>query len=448
MFACLQAPLSPEQQETLLQPYPHTLRASVREVLRRLSEHPLAVDQTLPDSAQPPVLHAMQGLARGGLLHFDSAPANAALQLVPASPYFELEPTHSVHTGQLVLSRFFSLQRHGDELRLRNPNALCYLRVCDPGLLPLLGRFTRPANLHRRDLPKALVSQADGLIDLLLRARILLPCDFEGRSEEDRDPLLEQWDAHDLMFHAASRFGRSEKPIGGTFRFKGVLPAQPPVKPNPWKERAIPLPVPDLARLWWQDPPLTQVLESRRSNRSHSPVGLSIDELGGLLYRCLRNRHRYDSAYGEFVSRPYPNGGANYEQEFYLTINQCAGLDRGLYYYDPEAHAVCLVSGPCAEMEALLTDAWHANAMQCRPQVLITIASRFARFNWKYTGMSYAAQLKNVGAIYQTLYLVATAMGLAACGLGTGNADRFSRLTGLAWSEEGSIGEFMIGRAL
>jgi SagB-type dehydrogenase family enzyme len=62
--------------------------------------------------------------------------------------------------------------------------------------------------------------------------------------------------------------------------------------------------------------------------------------------------------------------------------------------------------------------------------------------------MSYAAQLKNVGVIYQTLYLVATAMNIGACGLGTGNADRFARLTGLPYLEEGSIGEFMLGRPL
>ena len=59
--------------------------------------------------------------------------------------------------------------------------------------------------------------------------------------------------------------------------------------------------------------------------------------------------------------------------------------------------------------------------------------------------MSYATQLKNVGSIYQTMYLVATSMNIGACGLGIGNSDRFNKITGLPYMEEGTIGEFMLG---
>jgi hypothetical protein len=50
-----------------------------------------------------------------------------------------------------------------------------------------------------------------------------------------------------------------------------------------------------------------------------------------------------------------------------------------------------------------------------------------------------------VGVLYQTFYLVATAMNLAACGLGLGNADRFRRLASTNYFEESSVGEFMLG---
>jgi SagB-type dehydrogenase family enzyme len=62
--------------------------------------------------------------------------------------------------------------------------------------------------------------------------------------------------------------------------------------------------------------------------------------------------------------------------------------------------------------------------------------------------MSYSAQLKNVGVIYQTMYLVATSMGIGGCALGLGNTDRFCAMTGLDWFEEGSVGEFMVVRRL
>ena len=78
-------------------------------------------------------------------------------------------------------------------------------------------------------------------------------------------------------------------------------------------------------------------------------------------------------------------------------------------------------------------------------QVLVILASRFQRMSWKYNSSSYHATLKNVGALYQTMYLVATAMGLAPCGLGGGDSELFCQATGLQFHEETSVGEFMLG---
>ena len=48
--------------------------------------------------------------------------------------------------------------------------------------------------------------------------------------------------------------------------------------------------------------------------------------------------------------------------------------------------------------------------------MLITIAARFQRVSWKYAAMAYVTILKHVGVVYQTMYLVATARGLARAG--------------------------------
>ena len=79
------------------------------------------------------------------------------------------------------------------------------------------------------------------------------------------------------------------------------------------------------------------------------------------------------------------------------------------------------------------------------PQVLIIIAARFQRLSWKYQSMAYNVLLKNVGALYQTMYLVATAMDLAPCALGGGDSDLFARATGLDYYAETSVGEFLLG---
>jgi oxazoline/thiazoline dehydrogenase len=79
------------------------------------------------------------------------------------------------------------------------------------------------------------------------------------------------------------------------------------------------------------------------------------------------------------------------------------------------------------------------------PQVLIILAARFQRVTWKYSAMAYATVLKNVGVLYQTMYLVATAMGLAPCALGGGDSDIFAAATGGDYYAETSVGEFLLG---
>jgi SagB-type dehydrogenase family enzyme len=92
----------------------------------------------------------------------------------------------------------------------------------------------------------------------------------------------------------------------------------------------------------------------------------------------------------------------------------------------------------------LQTALWSSGG-QCVPQVLIVLTARFARIMWKYQAMAYAAILKHVGVVYQTMYLVATAMGLAPCALGSGNSDLFAKAAGLDYYAETSVGEFMLG---
>jgi SagB-type dehydrogenase family enzyme len=211
-------------------------------------------------------------------------------------------------------------------------------------------------------------------------------------------------------------------------------------------KNGIPLYRPSSEQVALHDPPFSYVLESRRSNRAHNQSRpIAAETLGEFLFRAARNRYHYTTEIGTFTSRPYPSGGGSYELELYLTINQCSGLQRGFYYYDPEHHSISLIESPNEDMERMLYDAWISSARSCWPQVLITIASRFQRVSWKYSGMAYATQLKNTGVLFQTLYLVATAMNLAACGLGLGNTARFCKLAQTDFFAEGSIGEFMLG---
>lgn len=351
--------------------------------------------------------------------------------------------------GPWRLSRFAYARRDGASLRLESPRGEAVLTILEPHAAGLLVDLLRPvtsADLLRCKSWLDGPAGVDALLCLLRAAMLVDPCDAEGHTVEDIRSDLQQWEFHDLLFHYRSRQGRHDAPLGATFRFRGRLDPQPAVKPNRWSATAIPLQRPSPATILAKDPPFSTVLESRRSIRAHNDARpITLESLSEFLFRAARNRYRYMTDLGEFASRPYPTGGASYEAEVYVTVNQCAGLERGFYYYDPEGHALCFIEPANADLEAMLDGAWVSSAGQCRPQVLLTIASRFQRVAWKYSGMAYATQLKNVGVLYQTFYLVATAMNLAACGLGLGDTARFCRLAHTNYFEEGSIGEFMLG---
>ena len=86
-----------------------------------------------------------------------------------------------------------------------------------------------------------------------------------------------------------------------------------------------------------------------------------------------------------------------------------------------------------------------ACVMSSDPQVVPVIAARFGRVMWKYDAVAYSLVLKHVGVYMQTVYLVATAMGLAVCGVGGGDSADFAAATGLDFYAQGSVGEMILG---
>ncbi len=121
-------------------------------------------------------------------------------------------------------------------------------------------------------------------------------------------------------------------------------------------------------------------------------------------------------------------------------------LRRGFYHYDADRHALVPIAARAQELDALLAGAEFAMGAPAAPQVLITIAARFGRVSWKYSSVAYSLILKDVGVLLQTLYLMATDMGLGGCAIGTNNIDLFEKMTGIDFHVEGPVGQFALGR--
>lgn len=348
------------------------------------------------------------------------------------------EPPHDV-----MLSRFALLRRDGDAMVIESPRAWCDVRLLDPAAAGVVaGLATRSA-----ERPAAPGELGRALLADLWWSGILVDADGEERTELP----YRQWKPHELWFHERSRGGHRAYAGGG---FGGTGWARGEFEPLPARHEPrfpgprMALARPDLAVLKKSDPSLTEVLESRTSIRQHDDGDpLTFDELGQFLYRCARTREIAPYEGVEYKSKPYPSGGSTYELEIYPLVRNVAGLSPGMYHYDADDHELVLVAADDPTTRRLLRRAqMSARPKPGPPQVVLVISARFGRIMWKYEAMSYALILKHVGVLYQTMYAVATAMGLAPCGLGSGDSVLFAEITGLDPVVEGGVGEFMLGR--
>jgi SagB-type dehydrogenase family enzyme len=406
--------------------------------------------------------YAVQRLARRGLVSRSVLSGERRLAtLVPVSttPVMLGRPGPVPPGRRYRLSRFAYLRREGDAMVVESPTAHARVVLHNPAASALAASLAFDCTLSElTDRATRMPSEAVPLVLGLIADAGMVEHDDAGRAEGDGGDkpgpaALDAWEFHDLLFHARTRRGRTDAPFGGTYRLAGRMDPLPPLRLIPG-DAALPLFRPDLARLEEQDPPLARVVEARRSQRVYGDRPLDARQLGEFLYRVARIREQQDLELETpsgpmrvaMVFRPYPSGGALYELEFYAVVAACEGVEPGLHYYEPRGHALVPIRGRTAEVEGLLRDAAESAGISPDAiQVLLIVSARLPRLSWKYASIAYALVLKHVGVVLHSMYLAATAMGLAPCALGAGDSDLFARAAGTDYYAETSVGEFLLG---
>lgn len=356
-------------------------------------------------------------------------------------PLARLVPTAAAFTGigevpcNAKLSRFAHIRLENGTPVLRCPFGFARVELLHTAAATLVFRLmsARIATTHEGgNASRALLRlfAAAGAID---------------SGESDSSPTS-TWDFEDALLFGRTRTGRHDMPRGATYRFAGELAPLPAVKPAMSGE-TVALFRPDSTE---NSTTLQHALEARRSRRVHGNVPITAEQLGELLFRAaaLRSEPRLagtgTQAY-EIARRVHPGAGACHPLEIYALVDRCTGLGAGLYHYDASAHGLVHLQVDERRADRLLDPARANMDGGETPQVLLIIAARFRRIGWKYEGVAYALLLAELGALYQTLHLVAESMGLAGCPLGAGDGEAFSALIGVPSAEESSIGEFMLG---
>ena len=396
-------------------------------------------------------------LAQSGLLEYRFGSARADQHQVVIEPQVSDYWPKAAKLGDkdvIALSRFAYLRRRGNEMVLESPRAGALFRICDPRIAAALALLSKPQKISALRRQPGFVGLE--LLALLVDCQILFKIDApkgDGLRPSEGDDNLVLWDFHDLLFHTHSTEGRQANPLGGVYPYAGRIPPPPAVRPH-WQGKKIDLRKFSITASKTPSP-FVSLLHERHSTRDFDdarPVTLA--ELARFLDHAARIRSTWKSSVDmdnggpevSYAARPYPSGGSAYELELYLTVGNCEGLTRGFYHYDADLHALVPIAARAQELDAQLMSAEFAMGASAPPQILITIAARFARVSWKYSSVAYSLILKDVGVLLQTLYLTATDMGLGGCAIGTNNIDQFAKMTGLEFHVEGPVGQFALGR--
>jgi SagB-type dehydrogenase family enzyme len=312
--------------------------------------------------------------------------------------------------------------------------------VASSAILRLLMLFRTPQELEL--LCKGRSAEESAVIQRFARlaesAGVLIPAnDLPNRRQDEFD--TQKWDFHDLLFHTSSREGTNRGAIGATYRFGDEVCPEPAIARGVSSRLSVSLQIPQLL----PDHSIVDVLSNRRTRYECGPMPLEV--LSAFLFHTCRVTQTLKNGTDTLVTKLYPSGGSRHPLEVYALAFRCPGLGPGLYHYESNDHRLSLVQSWNTELEAFLIDAVQATGcLKEYPSVLFLISARFARTAFKYEGIAYRLILIELGALFQTMYLVASWMNLAPCALGSGNSRRFSDVIGVNAGSETTVGEFML----
>jgi SagB-type dehydrogenase family enzyme len=327
-----------------------------------------------------------------------------------------------------LVSPFAQVSWRAGRIELGSAVSGAALETDNPDLLRAVHAFARAASVEDvlRTLRGYDPEESAACIDALIEAGVLI------KAAEAEAMTGHHWERAALAYHTKSR-----QP---GFRKKSMPTTSPDAGSR--SGRAIPLDRP--VRPCGRD--LADVLESRRSQRAWPKRAITGERFSSLLWLSARNRQLPSNDCGG-VSRPYPSGGAVYSLELYpiLAASAVESISAGVYRYLPASHSLEPLSNDADDYVPFLDAAGRSAASAC-PPVVIVITSRYARQSEVYGDLAYSLVLKEVGGLFQTLYLVSEYLDLASCALGGGAPDELlASLCGTTQLAEPVVGEFMVG---
>lgn len=268
----------------------------------------------------------------------------------------------------------------------------------DPALLRLLDALNPPRSLS--EIARLGIVPSDKLDHVLAG---LLAGGFIQASEHKNgsEGAAELLSPLEMGMHAQASRGPIGRPRG----------SPPPSRMRTDAQLAhVRLPEPDAVT------PLSPILARRRSVREYGAELLTVTQVSHFLWESARVRGVIGAGRNETTHRASPSAGARHSLEMFLLARDIVGLGSGVYHYDPYDHSLSQVDtytqAICDLQSRLICSPMRISEP---PAISIYLTSLPERVTWKYEAMALSAIYRDTGCLMQTMYLVATDLGLAPC---------------------------------
>lgn len=376
--------------------------------------------------------HVNLGIERGG----------HSFVVRPLNSNFYIPLDLPIHENSYELSCYSYIHQFNSSVFLRNPLASCDITMTYESLAILLSALGKSTVLPALLMTLENSNSTKYFFHLLIKNNFINP----------KSSCLQSniWEFHDLLFHFQSRLHESDThcTFGSTNRKLDRLCKITGEQNEASKYICLP---PPSIRIEPVTAQFLKVLQNRRSKRNfdqNQPI--NIQQTSDFLWYSLGDCAKDPTDANQCEFRPYPSAGGVHDLEFYLVVRNCPFLTDDIYLYKSEIHALQPLFTEKNAIIELLTNANYAigkKPTDLLPQILIVATSKFEKMARQYRRMAYRSTLIGVGAVFQTMHLVATALDLAACVIGWGNSRTFANAIGADSLKEVAVGEFIIGTA-
>ncbi|WP_165974476.1 SagB family peptide dehydrogenase [Nonomuraea deserti] len=277
-------------------------------------------------------------------------------------------------------------------------------------------------------------------------ANILIAWESERHRVEDaNEAAWHRWGRLAALFHTETRNLRDQRFITSELdqhRLRQRLEHEPP--PPVCREvpapRRVVLAAADTAS--WSRSDFLDVLSHRRSSRRFSGEPVPFEAVSALLRWCggiTELDERTQTAFKTSAS-----GGGRHPTEIYLHAHRVSGLQPGIYHLNTRRDELELVGPPQSadSLVRLLGDQDWVSDSGC----VVFFTCVLARSTWKYsTARTYRMLNLDVGHLSQTVYLLATALGLGVTFTAAIQDEALEDLLGIDAAHELVMGCSVIG---